>query len=270
MSLDTLRFLPVITYSSLGNRFLLYDLRDSTRDDIARMLHDPGLTPLAQELCSTYATDGVLLAWRTQDNHGTFCVEVVNADGSNGGLCLNGIRCVAHYLFTQGLESPLTVRMGDKSIVYRTNSAHTPHTISLTLPGGHYAGKREIRIDDTQYSGAIVDVGNPHFMIFEQKSIDWLKAHGSFFENNPLFPHRTNTEFVWQSDAHTYNMLVYERGCGITAACSSACVALITVLAAEKKIANGEAITIIMSGGSLRGWIEGASVTLEAEMPITP
>ena len=103
----------------------------------------------------------------------------------------------------------------------------------------------------------MVDVGNPHFIIFKKTNQQWLCENGNLFENHKTFKNKTNTEFIWQHEnKKTFNALVYERGCGITQACGSGAAAIIQTLLKTKQIKLNEKIKIQMLGGTLEIWTD--------------
>ena len=79
-----------------------------------------------------------------------------------------------------------------------------------------------ILVDGKEYKGTFVCMGNPHVVIFvdDIKEVD-LPAVGPKLENHPLFPERTNVEFVEILPDQSLRMRVWERGSGITMACGT-------------------------------------------------
>lgn len=101
------------------------------------------------------------------------------------------------------------------------------------------------------YSASALSLGNPHCVVFTDRPDEMdLAAVGPLFEHHPLFPERTNTEFVRVVDQNTLKMRVYERGNGETSACGTgACAA--AVAAVEKGLCRrGEPITVKVRGAT--------------------
>ncbi len=161
-----------------------------------------------------------------------------NADGSEGAMCGNGIRCVAKYAYEHGLavkeEMKVETKSGIKTVyltvedgkvqAVRVNMGPAilqPEKIPVQLEGEEVIN-REIMVKDTPYSITCVSMGNPHCVVFVEDpgKID-LEKIGPLFENHPLFPDRINTEFVQVVDDHTLNMRVWERGSGETISCGT-------------------------------------------------
>lgn len=195
-----------------------------------------------------------------------------NADGSEGKMCGNGIRCVAKYAFENGIvdKTDITVEtksgikelkmeIQDKKVNLVTvdmgkallNPADIP-VITENLKTSDFIS-RPILINDCTYEITCVSMGNPHAVIFT-KDIDDLDLEkiGPLFENHPMFPERINTEFVEIINPHTLKMRVWERGSGETNSCGtgSCAVAVAAVLNGYSRI--NEEITVLLKGGELK------------------
>ena len=65
-------------------------------------------------------------------------------------------------------------------------------------------------------------MGNPHLVIFVEDITNInLPVIGPLLECHPLFPNRTNVEFVQALSTDEVRMKVWERGSGITQACGT-------------------------------------------------
>ena len=170
-------------------------------------------------------------------------MRMFNADGSEGKMCGNAIRCVGKYLWDSRAvrETTLTVETlsGVKTLTLRTNGAavssvsvdmgyaeFAPEKIPV-LSGGKMIGS-EITAGGMRARVTALSVGNPHAVVFcgDIASLD-LEKIGSAFEHHPLFPERVNTEFVRIISRTEIEMRVWERGSGETWACGTgACAAV--------------------------------------------
>ena len=246
------------TYDSLGNTFLLLDYLD---EKLAITLESGTIRSRIQQLCapSGLGVDGILVLSKREAP----TLFVYNADGSAGEMCLNGVRCAADYLYSSHkFPSTFEIMMSGKQI-----SCHIQPNgaISTLIPAATYQKKHTFSVGDKTIHGHSVDVGNPHLVILEQCSSAWLRSHGSLIESHQLFPARTNVEFIWPLAKDHYAMRIYERGVGMTAACSSGAVAALTTLINQQQISYAQPIMLSMPGGDLRGIIhEDGSVLLEA------
>ena len=87
---------------------------------------------------------------------------------------------------------------------------------------------REIEVDGKTYTVTPVSMGNPHAVLYLD-GIDGLDLPGigPGFECHPIFPNRTNTEFVEITDRTHLRMRVWERGSGETLACGTGACAVL-------------------------------------------
>ncbi|MDR2167298.1 MAG: diaminopimelate epimerase [Clostridiales bacterium] len=189
--------------------------------------------------------DGIVLILPSMRAHGR--MKMFNADGSEGMMCGNAIRCVAKFLHMEGY-APSKMRIETASGIKHVE----------LLDGGFAArvdmGRAEISPEITLngYSARPVDMGNPHIVIFldEIENLD-LEEIGPTFERHELFPGGVNTEFVQVLNRNHLKMRVWERGSGETLACGTgACAA--AAAAVLKGYCDPEAdITVDLRGGSL-------------------
>ena len=208
-----------------------------------------------------------------------FEMVMYNADGSRGAMCGNGVRCVAKYVYDNGLtdkenisiESMGAVKYIDVTVENgKVKSAKVdmgaPILSAEKIPvitDGERAINVPITVNGTEYKMTCVSMGNPHAVVFiENSPKDFpLEKIGPLFENNSVFPDRTNTEFIRVADRKNLEMRVWERGSGETLACGTGACA-----SAVAAILNGYAdndVTVHLIGGDLEiSWSgnEGDSV----------
>lgn len=194
-------------------------------------------------------------------------MKMYNADGSEGAMCGNGIRCVGKYVYEKNickkeilkietnvgikqlqlhiqndLVESISVDMGEPSL----NSNDIPVLSEKNI------FKENIVIDNTPYYTTCVSMGNPHAVIFldDIESLD-LETIGPKFENNSLFPDRINTEFIKVIDSKTALFRVWERGSGETLACGTGACASVVAGVLNGYFKQNEEIHIILKGGDL-------------------
>ncbi len=128
----------------------------------------------------------------------------------------------------------------------------------------------EVESGGKHYKGTIVSVGNPHYVIFTDDimQVDLPKV-GSGIEHHPLFPDRTNVEFVQVLNENEVRMRVWERGSGITQACGTgACATLVAGVingkTARKAIVHmdGGPLTIEWPSDTSPVFMTGGAVTV--------
>lgn len=209
-------------------------------------------------------SDGLILI--CPSDKADFEMQMYNADGSRAAMCGNGIRCVGKYVHDRGLTEKetitidtlagvkvlnLTVEDGETTSI-RVDMGEpilTPAEIPVTGDGERFV-EVPVDVEGLKVSITAVSMGNPHAVIFTEqvKDLD-LKQIGPLFENHPLFPERTNTEFVEVLDRSTLRMRVWERGAGETLACGTgACATVVAGVLCGK--CDREA-TVKLLGGDL-------------------
>jgi diaminopimelate epimerase len=244
-------------YQGLGNDFILVDNRSS---------NEPLITPQqAEKLCDRHfgiGADGVIFALPGQ-NGTDYTMRIYNSDGSEPEMCGNGIRCMARFISDlegdqaktsyriHTLAGLITPSMTDDGQV-RVDMGH-PRLISSEIPTTLPTEKvinQPIDVAGQSWNITCVSMGNPHCITFVEdvEAID-LEKIGPLFEHHPIFPARTNTEFLQVVRPDYIKMRVWERGAGITLACGTgACASLVAA------VLNGKAdrkATIELPGGPL-------------------
>jgi len=166
-----------------------------------------------------------------------FRMEMYNADGSRGAMCGNGIRCMAKYLYDHGLtkKKHLTIETdaGLRFVILGGGEKTTQVTVDMDVP--QCDPGICVSIEGVDYMISPVSMGNPHAVIFVDQIEDLpLSEIGPKIEHHPMFPNRTNAEFVEILDSGSFRMRVWERGSGETLACGTgACAAFAAALRQE-------------------------------------
>jgi diaminopimelate epimerase len=241
-------------YQSLGNDYVLFDWLGKTINNVDNVIQSDNWSTVVKHLCDRHfgiGSDGVLVIRKNLLKQ----IEAVmfNADGSLGYKCLNGLRCVAHYLVGEKkFPCDLEIFMGDKLM-----QCSVKDEIVINVGKVDYQGQHKLSLADSVLTGHIVSAGNPHFVIQQQIDLSWLQTNGACIEQHSDFPNRTNVEFVWPIDeSNNYKILVHERGCGITLACGSGAAAVMRTLYELRKVKNNEKIMLNMQGGTLESYID--------------
>lgn len=196
-------------------------------------------------------------------------MRMFNADGSEGKMCGNGVRCVGKYLYDSGIAKSKTVTVETRSGIKTLDvTAHgnvatalcvdmgapvlTPTDIPVLLAAPQVVDHLLV-VGGQEYHITCVSMGNPHCVVFvENVECIPLERIGPLFEHHPLFPEGINTEFVQVSDSYTLHMRVWERGSGETLACGTgACAATVAATLCGHCL-RGEEISVILRGGKLR------------------
>ncbi len=196
-------------------------------------------------------SDGLILI--APSEKADFQMIMYNADGSRAQMCGNGIRCVGKYVHDRGLTDQTTVTVETLAGVL-TLELHLgaggcvetvtvdmgepilePARIPVAAPGAR-AVALPLEAAGKTWRATCVSMGNPHAVIFvDDPDVLDLPAIGPLFEQHPIFPERTNTEFVQVVSDGMLKMRVWERGAGETLACGTgACAALVAAVLTER------------------------------------
>ena len=263
-----------------GNDYIIFDNRD-------------GIINCPESLCISecdrhygIGADGICLI----ENSDVADAQLIffNRDGSRGAMAGNCIRCAGKYLYDNGIvesdEISLETPAGIRNLkLYVTNGKVStvdvgmgqpsldPKSLPCTIPEEKLVSY-PATIGGRKWEITCVSMGNPHCVVFcsDIGSMD-LDVLGPQFENAPIFPKRTNTEFVRVVNKNTLKMRCFERGSGETLACGTgACAAV--VAAVENGYCNkDEEITVQVKGGELyvRYTDEGVSLAGNARLVYT-
>ena len=195
-------------------------------------------------------------------------MRMFNADGSEGKMCGNGIRCVGKYVYEHGIShnNPLRIEMasGIKTLNLDVVQGKVESvTVDMGIPildsklipvnlDVEQVINYPLVVNNQEYLITCVSMGNPHCVIFTE-GIDYLNLEkiGPLFENNPVFPERINTEFVEIIDDKTMKMRVWERGSGETLACGTGASASVVAAIYNNVFTRDQEIKVILKGGEL-------------------
>ncbi len=170
-------------------------------------------------------------------------MRMFNADGSESGMCGNGIRCVAKYVYDHGLarKSQLAIETGagvltldlevtagrvERVRVDMGRPVFSAGAIPTTLPGDPPINA-PLQVGDRQLSVTCLSMGNPHAVTYvERLTDDDVLGLGPRIEKHAAFPERVNAEFVEVIANDEVRMRVWERGSGETLACGTGATAV--------------------------------------------
>ena len=207
----------------LGNDYVYLNCLEGEPEDL------PGLAAALSRPHFGVGADGLICICPSR--RADAAMRIFNADGSEGEMCGNGIRCVGKYLYDKGLTHKTTLTIdtlaGVKTLTLAVSEGRV---VSVTVDMGEprVPGPVTLRVDGRDVTVWPVDMGNPHAVIFvpDAQRVE-LERLGPALEGHPYFPNRTNTEFVQVVDRKRLVLRVWERGSGATLACGTgACAAL--------------------------------------------
>lgn len=244
-----------------GNNYIYFNCFDQTVPD------PESLSIKLSEPHFGIGGDGIILI--SPSDKADAQMRIFNADGSEGKMCGNGIRCVGKYLYDNGMTDgrttitidtlsgvktlELTVKDGkmQSARVDMGAAILAPREIPVDMDGENVISA-PIVVDEKVYHMTCVSMGNPHCVIFgkDPDTID-LEKIGPHFEHFEKFPERINTEFIEVLDNHTLKMRVWERGSGETMACGTGACASAVAACLNGYCKKGEDITVKLRGGDL-------------------
>ena len=251
-------------YQGNGNDFIIIDSRGN---EIFNNFKSKDIFDI-KKLCDRQfgiGGDGVIFIKESDGNNFAKMI-IYNSDGSEAQMCGNGIRCLVEYIHRSNKETinsseyrietkaglkiaqyndgEITVKMG-KPILDTNQIPTTIDTKHNNLPS--YLFKES----NFEQQGYAVGMGNPH-LIFFIKDINKISLSllGPIFENNKLFPEKTNVHFSQIIDRDNIKVRVWERGAGPTLACGTGACA-VHVAAFKLGLCNSET-TINLPGGNLK------------------
>ena len=204
-------------------------------------------------------------------------MRMFNADGSEGEMCGNGVRCVAKYLYDHGLarNDRLKVETGrgvltlelevSSGKVQRVRVDMGPPILRAsdipTLLEGHPPVGVPIALMEKRLEVTAVSMGNPHAVIYVDDTSNFsLETIGPALEHHPAFPRRVNVHIVQVIGPEEVKMRTWERGSGLTLACGTgACAVCVAGVLTGR---TGQRIVAHLPGGDLElDWQgEGSSV----------
>jgi diaminopimelate epimerase len=260
-------------YHGTGNDFVMVD-------DLADEIRlDPALVAAACDRRFGIGADGLIRI--APANGADFFMDYYNADGQVAEMCGNGIRCLAKYVYDRGLTSAqeieVATRAGVKHLeIHAEDGVARAATVdmgppaferkSIPMTGDPFDRFQEqpVEVDGRTFTATCLSMGNPHCVLFLEEGDDLsrveVRRFGPLVEALPLFPGRTNVEFVTVIDGRI-DVRVWERGSGETMACGTgACAALVACALSGR---TGPEADVRFPGGLLRvAWRQDEHVLL--------
>jgi diaminopimelate epimerase len=251
--------IPFVKAHACGNDFLILE------ETVAQRQH----AALARKLCARHTSigaDGIEFLERRPG--GEFFLRLFNADGSEAELSGNGTRCVAAWLAqSEGLREVALGTHGGVRICRVIEAEGARYLIESEM-GVPRVMPRTIEIAGvaSAIEGAMVNVGNPHYVIFVEsedfssRGMSWQEL-GAKIAVDPLFKFGTNVEFVRVLSADEIAFRIYERGCGPTTSSGTGTCA--SSAAAMALRGTARELTAVAEGGAQRTvWPENDAVML--------
>ena len=251
--------IPFTKMQGIGNDYIYINCLDREIAD------PPSLSIRMSDRHYGIGSDGLILI--LPSGKADFRMRMFNSDGSESEMCGNGIRCFSKYVYDRKLiDRPgfsvetgggikyieLDVKNG-RAVAARVDMGE-PRLDRSLIPmnggPGRIVNEPLVLADGTRFEITCVSMGNPHTVIYvdDVKSFP-VTAYGPQIENHPLFPSRTNVEFVTVVNRGEVIQRTWERGAGETMACgtgaSAVCVAGVLTGRTDRSVVSH------LSGGDL-------------------
>lgn len=238
--------LPFRKMHGLGNDFVVVDARQRANPitpDLARAIGDRHFGVGFDQLAVILSTDDAEAR-----------LEFWNADGSLSAACGNATRCVAGLLFDETGREQITLQTDRGRLIcqnvgrgiYRVNMG-PPQLDWHEVPLAREVDTLRLPIDGDPVA---LGMGNPHCVFFvpDAQAVP-LESLGPKFEYHPLYPERTNVEFVQVLNSGEIRLKIWERGAGVTLASGSCSCA--SVVAAVRRGLTERRVQVHVDGGTL-------------------
>ncbi|MGM9680035.1 MAG: carbamoyl-phosphate synthase large subunit [Eubacteriales bacterium] len=262
-----------INHMRTERRKIRFSKMSATGNDYIYIPNFDGEITCPESFCVDYCDrhygiggDGVVLIEKS--DVATAKMRLFNQDGSEGKMGGNALRCVGKFLYDNGYYKHTHMTIETASGIKRLKlytfdgkvtsvcvqmgkATLDPKTLPCTLEGDKIVN-RPVTIGGKEYNITCVSVGNPHCVVLS-KRVDGVDVErvGPLFENAPIFPERTNTEFIRIVNPVTIKMRVWERGNGETLACGTGACAAVVAAVENGFCKKGVDITVKVRGGDL-------------------
>ena len=260
-------------YHALGNDYIVIhpaDLNIEINQDVIRLICDRNYG---------VGSDGILLG-PLESHVCDFGLRIFNPDGSETEKSGNGLRIFARWIIDQSLsnESTFTVETLGGAVSCEVNSDGRSVRVEMgmvsfnsrSIPIAGVAREvlnETVEIDGHDLKFCAASVGNPHCVVLsEQPSPEVAQRYGPRIEIHPLFPQRTNVQFMEVLDRSNIRIEIWERGAGYTLASGSSSTAAAAV--ARKLGLCDSDITVHMPGGKIKVQIDD-DLTATITGPVT-
>jgi diaminopimelate epimerase len=243
-------------YQGLGNDYLVMDSRE---------LESPLAPSQVKRICDRHygvGSDGIILR-QPNKAKGIFSIHIFNPDGSWVEKSGNGLRIFSRYLWDRGevtdapfrVETPggtVTCRVLDEGrlvMVDMGQAVFDSARIPVAGPAREVL-KEPLEIDGQTLEISVVSMGNPHCVVHRKEVLEAeARELGPLIETHPMFPNRTNVQFMQVVDRGNIRIEIWERGAGYTLASGTSSCAASAV--AHRLGLCGPKVTVHMPGGQL-------------------
>ena len=224
-----IRQMKITKMHGLGNDFVILD---------GRQLEGVDYPALAEKICTrrlNIGADG--LAIIENSDKADIRMRIFNADGSEAEMCGNASRCFAKYVYDHGILPKKEIAVETLAGIIRPELIIEDGVVrevcvdmgkpsfdraDIPMRGDGDGLKEKIEIDGEKIKISSVLMGVPHTIVLcdDVDTVDFGRL-GPAIENHPIFPKKTNVNFVSIQDKDNIHIKTWERGAGPTLACGT-------------------------------------------------
>lgn len=242
-------------YHGLGNDYIVLDPSDQAIE-----LSETEI----QTICHRnfgMGSDGILIG-PIQTKKADFAVRIFNPDGSEAEKSGNGLRIFSRYLYDKHLVAnapfaistlggPVESRIHEDGLISVDMGTVSFDSEMIPVTGHRRQVLNDtIEIDGRKITYCAATIGNPHcVIIYDEISPELARRLGPKLETHPIFPNRTNVQFMKIIDRANISIEIWERGAGYTLASGSSSSASAAIAFALGH--TDPDMTVHMPGGSL-------------------
>jgi diaminopimelate epimerase len=243
--------IPFLKMHGLGNDFAVFDARKQP------LVIDAARAHQLSDRRRGIGCDQLIVIEASQEADAF--MRIRNNDGGEVEACGNATRCIARFLMEESGKKAITL-MTVAGPLHASDAGDGLVTVDMgvatrawdQIPLAHAVDTNQFdfAVGETTITASAVAIGNPHCVVFvEDAETAPVALLGSQIETHPLFPRRTNVEFVTVRDRGHLRMRVWERSAGITQACGTGACA--SAVAAHGRGLTDDTVAVALDGGVL-------------------
>ena len=260
----------------IGNDYIYFDcLKQGSEKLLEEIIR---ATPLLSDRHFGIGGDGTVLILSSEvaDAH----MRMFNADGSEGKMCGNAIRCVAKYLFDKGIIRSKTITIETASGIKKlalemkngkvesvTVDMGSPDFKCENIPCLSFSDRlisQTVRAGGKDYVITALSVGNPHAVVFTSDMPEGdICSIALPLQESDIFPEGVNVEFVKVKSREEIDMRVCERGSGETLACGTGACAAVAAGTETGRLEKDRFIKVNLRGGVLFVKYDGKTLLMK-------
>jgi diaminopimelate epimerase len=233
-----------------GNDFVLINNLDGALD--------VDCSELARVVCDRHfgvGADGLLILEKS--TRADYSMRYFNADGSWGGMCGNGGRCIARFALHEKIAGK-EQKFEALDFLYEAQVTSEEVRLHMKDPEG-FRPEFPVDIGDAVIPAYFVDTGAPHVVTFiADGPFPDVERWGREIRGHTLFrPQGTNVNFAKRRGSNAIEIRTYERGVECeTLACGTGSVAS-ALIASHRYSLTSPVTVLVRSGEEVKVYFEG-------------